>query len=175
MISNGFQPLSDEEKDKHGGRGGAICSLGMMMLLFYVLFWILIFPDWTHSAWQLEDNLMGRVKRFNGLFLRCISPKQGAHKCDNYGKPTFVLDSKCFVPFSKMLVDYLSKLLYVANKSNYKYYSQNTGACVSGTLLCAIVNALRRAGSYANGARSEPIRLPKYFWLFFGPEACPGI
>ena len=86
--------MYDDEKEKHGGRGGSICALSTMWLLFYLLVWILFFPDWTHSAWQLEDNLMGRVKRFNGLFLRCISPKDGAHKCDNYGKPTFHLDGE---------------------------------------------------------------------------------
>jgi len=75
----------------------------MMWVLFYFLFWVLIFPDWTHSSWQLEDNLMGRVKRFNGIFLRCISPKQGAHKCDNYGKPTFTQSSKFLILFVAVL------------------------------------------------------------------------
>ena len=93
MTSTSYNQLK-EDNEKHGGRSGAICSLGMMMLLFYVIFWITCFPDWTHSAWQLEENLMGRVKRFNGLFFRCISPKQGSFKCDNYGKPTFTLKGR---------------------------------------------------------------------------------
>lgn len=94
MISNRFYAINEEEKEKHGGRGGAICSLGLMMMLAYFTFWVAVFPDWTHSAWQLEENLMGRVKRFNGVFIRCISPKQGSFKCDNYGKPTFTLQGK---------------------------------------------------------------------------------
>ncbi|CAK8689407.1 unnamed protein product [Clavelina lepadiformis] len=80
--------LSQEENSKHGGRGAAVGCVVLMWIMFYIMFWMLCFPDWEHSAWQIEENLMGRVKRFNGLFFRCISPKQGSFKCDNYGKPS---------------------------------------------------------------------------------------
>ena len=114
MVSKSFYAVKDDGKDEgvHGGRGGAIFCLGFMWIMFYFLFWMTCFPDWTHSAWQLEDNLMGRVKRFNGLFLRCISPKQGAFKCDNYGKPTFVLSGKILAIISKNPLCILLSLKY---------------------------------------------------------------
>jgi len=86
--------MEESHNEKHGGKGSAICGIGVMWVIFYFVFWVTCFPDWSHSSWQLEENLMGRVKRFNGVFLRCISPKQGSFKCDNYGKPTMNQNGK---------------------------------------------------------------------------------
>ena len=81
---------SDSGRVNRAGGPGQLLLTVIKMFLFYVVVFITLFPDWAHSAWQVEENLMGRVKRFDGVFLRCISPKQGAFKCDNYGKPTIV-------------------------------------------------------------------------------------